>query len=59
MNQIVIRVNDPGLQERLELAVKLGVNVSESVRELLPAALDKKIKQKTKEMRELLETVPA
>jgi post-segregation antitoxin (ccd killing protein) len=44
----------PENQERLELAEKLGINVSELINEALNRAGRKIIKEKTKQLREAL-----
>jgi hypothetical protein len=47
------------VQPKLELAVKLGVNVSEIVNETIAKELDTAIQRRSRELRHVLEAVPA
>jgi hypothetical protein len=49
----------PENQKRLELAGRIGLNVSEVINEILNEQFDETLKRKGREIQKALETVPA
>ncbi len=46
-------------KQRLELAISLGISVSEILNESLATRLEKKIKERASELRVVLQQIPA